>query len=302
MKISGPLMFDLVGLELTEIERDFLAHPLIGGVILFSRNYDNINQLKSLTKSIHAIHPELLICVDQEGGRVQRFQNGFTQLPALAELGQNYKENSAKALILTKQVAQTMATELKAVGVDFSFAPVLDVDSGISAVIGNRSFSDDPDVVAKLGHAYIEGLHNANMIAVGKHFPGHGAVAEDSHVAIPVDHREFVEIANMDLLPFKRLSHELDGIMPAHVTYDKVDPIPAGFSKFWLKDVLREQLSFKGLVFSDDMTMEGASAMGDMLTRTQAALAAGCDMVLICNDQESAIDVLNRLNEQLLGT
>lgn len=293
----GPVMLDVAALALTPVERERLLHPLVGGVILFTRNYDSPQQLESLVRDIHELRePRLLVGVDHEGGRVQRFRPGFTPLPPAAVFGRLYNEQKARAKRLAEACGWLMATELRSVGVDFSFAPVLDLDYGVSSVIGNRAFHRDPQAVADLAHAYMIGMTRAGMAATGKHFPGHGAVEADSHVACPVDERRFEDIFAEDILPFERMIHYgLAGIMPAHVVYARVDRQPAGFSRFWLQEVLRKQLQFQGVIFSDDLSMEGAKIAGGVVERARAALSAGCDMALVCNDPAAAEAVLEGL-------
>ncbi len=296
----GPIMLDLQGVELTPEEGEILAHPLVGGVILFSRNFESVEQLEALLQAIHALRrPKLLIAVDHEGGRVQRFRDGFTPLPAAARFGEIYEQDHKRARHLTELAAWLMAIELRAVGIDFSFAPVLDVDHRCSQVIGDRAFHQNPQVVAELGHAYIKGMYEAGMAATGKHFPGHGAVEADSHSDLPVDERDYHDIYAHDILPFKRLIHHgLAAVMPAHVVYPKVDRYPAGFSAHWLKEILRHRLGFEGVIFSDDLDMQGASVAGEKyVDRARAALGAGCDMVLLCNNRQGAIEVLENLGE-----
>ncbi len=294
----GPVMLDIDGIELTNDDRQVLQHPLVGGVILFSRNYKSMSQLEDLVKAIHALRsPRLLIAVDHEGGRVQRFRDGFTRIPAMARFGEIYEKDQTKARSITRLCGWLMAVELRAVGIDFSFAPVMDLDYGISTVIGDRAFHSQPDIVTTLTHSFIEGMHEAGMAATGKHFPGHGAIAADSHTDMPVDHRAYDEIYARDIVPFRRLiKKDLAAIMPAHVIYDQVDPNAAGFSEFWLKDVLRTRLNFQGVIFSDDLDMKGASVVGENYAdRAKAALQAGCDMVLICNNRKGALQALNGL-------
>jgi len=292
-------MIDLEGLEISPVEREMLQHPLVGGVILFTRNYESPEQITELVEAIHRLRsPHLLVAVDHEGGRVQRFRNGFTQLPPVGKLALRYQEDNKAARKLAETFGWLMAVELRSVGVDFSFAPVLDVDRGVSDIIGDRSFGNDPEMVSSLAAAYVRGMHKAGMVATGKHFPGHGAIKADSHIACPVDKRSFEDIYSEDIVPFARLiSNGLAGIMPAHVVYSAVDTSPAGFSSFWLNQVLRNQLEFQGVIFSDDLSMEGASIAGDIVDRAKAALKAGCDMVLVCNDPGSASRVLNKLGE-----
>jgi beta-N-acetylhexosaminidase len=291
-------MLDVRGTTLTEDDRKRLSHPLVGGVILFARNYQSPVQLAQLTADIRVLKsPPLLIAVDQEGGRVQRFREGFTRLPPMRVLGRLHDSHPHQAKTLARETGYVMAAELRAHGVDLSFAPVLDLDYGVSSVIGDRAFHHDPQTVIGLAHAVMLGMKDAGMAACGKHFPGHGFIAADSHVAIPVDERDYADIALNDLLPFKALiDMGLAAIMPAHVIYPRIDAAPAGFSRFWLQNVLRNELNFQGMVFSDDLTMEGASVAGDITARTLAALQAGCDMALICNRPELADEVLARLD------
>lgn len=295
----GPVMLDIEGIELTQEDRERLLHPLVGGVILFTRNYESREQLEVLTNNIHDLrNPPLLIATDQEGGRVQRFREEFTELPAARLFGQVFDENPKRAKRLAETSGWLMASELRSAGVDFSFAPVLDIDFGISEVIGDRAFHSNPETVADLAHAFMAGMHHAGMAATGKHFPGHGAVAPDSHIALPEDRRDFDAIASEDLIAFERMIHfDLEGIMLAHIKYPQIDEQPAGFSKTWIHDILREQLGFQGVVFSDDLSMKGAASAGNSVARAEAALSAGCDMLLVCNDTVSANKILDGLKQ-----
>jgi len=296
----GPVMVDLKGLEITVEEAEMLKHPLVGGVILFARNFQSIEQVTRLIADIHTLKtPHLLVCVDQEGGRVQRFKEGFTLLPALGALGKVYDSDPIQAKQYAQSCGWLMATELRAVGVDFSFAPVLDLDLGISDVIGDRAFHGQPNAVIDLAQSYILGMKNAGLVAIGKHFPGHGSIKIDSHIGFPEDLRSFDDIYELDMRPFIKLARSsLAGIMPAHVIYSNIDPNPAGFSVFWLQDVLRKRLGFQGVIFSDDLSMEAASVAGDIVARVESAIRAGCDMALVCNDPQSAEKVLDNLQEQ----
>ncbi len=290
----GPVILDLESTELSAEERELLRHPLVGGVILFSRNYHDPEQLRALLRDIAAVRGELLTCVDQEGGRVQRFREGFTRLPACGRLGQAYARDAAWALDAARRLGWLMAVELRAVGIDFSFAPVLDLDRGISQVIGDRAFHADPEVVTALARAYVAGQRQAGMAAVGKHFPGHGQVAADSHTELPVDRRSLGEIENADLRPFASLIADgcLAGVMPAHVVYAALDARPAGFSRRWIGQVLRQRLGFAGVVFSDDLNMAAAAEAGDFVARATAAWEAGCTALLVCNNRSGLIEVL----------
>ncbi|MGO3770910.1 MAG: beta-N-acetylhexosaminidase, partial [Vreelandella alkaliphila] len=258
----GPVMLDLEGPRLTKAEKHLLMDPAVGGVILFARNVENAYQVRKLCSDIRRVRGELLLGIDQEGGRVQRIKEGVTRMPAMARIGDQFAEDSASGLALAKDAGWLLGMEMAACGLDISFAPVLDVESGISSVIGDRSFSTDPTHVAALGQCFINGLHEAGMAAVGKHFPGHGGVAADSHVALPVDDRPLALIKQRDLVPFSQLATQLDGVMPAHVIYSAFDSRPAGFSPSWL-GMLRESLGFKGCIFSDDLSMAGAHEAGD---------------------------------------
>ena len=293
----GPVMFDLAGTTLTTVERERLLNPLAGGVILFDRNFESLSQLEALTNEIHGLRdPQLLIAVDQEGGRVQRFRKDFTCLPPARGLGTLYDKDRDHAKQLAETCGWVMATELRSMGVDFSFAPVLDLDRDISTVIGDRAFHRDPDAVADIAHAYMNGMKRAGMASTGKHFPGHGGVKGDSHLILPVDERDYADIYNEDIVTFERMIHYgLAAIMTAHVTYPRVDSQPAGFSAVWIKDILRKRLGFQGAVFSDDLSMAGADVAGSASDRARAALGAGCDMVIICNDTQATDEILDKL-------
>jgi len=294
----GPVMVDLHGLELQAEERELLAHPAVGGVILFSRNYESPQQVRELAARIHAVRqPPLMVAVDQEGGRVQRFRDGFFRLPPVGRFGELYDQNAERALQLAREAGWLMASEVLAVNVDLSFAPVLDLDRGISKVIGDRAFHRNPEVVSELATAYQHGMHAAGMATVGKHYPGHGGVAADSHQQLPEDTRSYSDLEMEDLVPFQRLAHNgLNGMMVAHVRYPQIDDQPAGFSSRWLRRLLREDMGFQGAIFSDDLSMGGAEWAGDYPQRAGAALQAGCDMVLVCNQPERAAEVVESLS------
>lgn len=294
----GPVMLDIAATGISVQEERRLLHPLTGGVILFSRNYASPEQLRDLTTAIHRLrNPPLVIAVDHEGGRVQRFRTGFTRLPPMRELGRRWDVSSNESRRIARAIGFILASELQVHGVDLSFAPVLDLDAGASSVIGDRAFHAEPRIVTELARELISGMHQAGMAAVGKHFPGHGHVIADSHYELPVDDRPYEAIASSDLVPFRQLAaSRLNGIMPAHVVYSKVDARPAGFSPVWLKRILRGELGFEGVIFSDDLSMEGARGAGSIVERARAALAAGCDMVLACNDPAGAETLLGELN------
>ncbi|WFP51023.1 beta-N-acetylhexosaminidase [Methylomonas sp. EFPC3] len=285
----GPVMIDIAGHSLTALDLEKIAHPNTGALILFSRNYENPQQVAQLIRNIRqARNGDILIAVDQEGGRVQRFQTGFTRLPAAAR----YAERPE----LAEAAGWLMASEILAVGADFSFAPVLDVDCGISTIIGDRSFSQVPEQAAELAGKFRAGMRAAGMAATGKHFPGHGGVALDSHLDLPIDERDLEGIRRQDLVPFRRLIEEgLEAVMPAHVLYPQVDRYPAGFSEIWLQQVLRRELGFDGAIFSDDLSMAGAASIGDFNERAGLAQQAGCDMLLVCNNPTAAEQVLDTL-------
>lgn len=292
-KPLGQLMLDLEGLTVNDVERELLQNPNVGGVILFARNYKNPSQLAELVRQIRQARDPILIAVDQEGGRVQRFREQFADLSPLGDLGKKFDEDPQAAKELAAQHAILMASELKAFDIDLSFTPVLDRDCGLSTIIGNRAFHQDPIAITELARVYIEAMHQESMPATGKHFPGHGGVAEDSHEELPTDHREYSVIAVQDLLPFKALATQLDAIMPAHIIFSAVDDKPVGFSAKWLREILRTELGFDGVIFSDDLTMKATESYGDYPERARLALEAGCDMVLVCNNPVGAKAVLD---------
>ncbi|MEZ5537477.1 MAG: beta-N-acetylhexosaminidase [Thiolinea sp.] len=297
----GYVMLDLAGTELTAEDRELLQHPAVGGLIYFSRNFESAEQITALSSAIReAAGRPILLAVDHEGGRVQRFREQFTRLPPIASLGRNYDADPLQARQRAHKAGWLMAAEVRAVGIDFSFAPVLDLDYGTSGVIGDRAFHRDTHIVSELAQAYIEGMREAGMAATGKHFPGHGWVKADSHLAIPRDERSAEQIMAEDMQPFAALFKAgLDAVMPAHVIYEQVDSQPAGFSRVWLQDILRGQLQFDGVIFSDDLSMEGASVAGGYAERAEAALAAGCDMVLACNNRAGVIDILDNAKPEV---
>jgi beta-N-acetylhexosaminidase len=289
----GRVVLDVLGSALVEEDVRRLTHPCVGGVILFARNYQSPEQLKTLVQEIRSLRePQLLIAVDHEGGRVQRFRSGFCAIPPMRRLGDLWDRDARLACARAFNVGTVIAMELAAYGVDFSFAPVLDLDYGQSGVIGDRAFHSSPEVVSQLAGALVDGLHSGGMAAVGKHFPGHGYCAADSHHAVPTDQRTLAEIEAADLIPFRILAKKLDAIMPAHVIYLAVDSRTAGFSRHWLQDILRRKYDFSGVIFSDDLSMEGAREAGGVVGRASAAFQAGCDMALVCNQPEAADELL----------
>lgn len=300
----GPIMLDIEGTELSIDDKRRLRHPMTGGVILFTRNYVSLKQLSDLTTEINSLrNPSLLIAVDHEGGRIQRFQNGFTRIPAMRELGNIWDEHPVRARNLAQQTGYVIASELRASGVDLSFTPVLDIDYGQSCIIGNRAFHRKPQAIGELAHSLMQGLKQGGMEAIGKHFPGHGYIKEDSHIEMPVDKRSYADIEMDDLIPFRQMiNYGLTGIMPAHVIYPKIDSQPAGFSKIWLQEILRNKLEFEGCIFSDDLSMEGAAVAGDVVQRAESAFNAGCDMVLICNNSHAADKLLDELHWNIPAT
>ncbi|HEV8443717.1 MAG TPA: beta-N-acetylhexosaminidase [Steroidobacteraceae bacterium] len=296
----GPLMVDVAGLELTPEDREVLRHPLVGSVILFTRNYASAGQLTRLVADIHAVRtPALVVAVDQEGGRVQRFRPEFSLLPPPRRIGHAFDLDHQQGLTLARSMGWLMAAELRAHGVDLSFAPCVDLDYGVSEVIGDRAFHSKAEVVAQLSMAYVQGMKDAGMAATAKHFPGHGAVIADSHKSLPVDRREWHELS-ADLLPYRRLiANGLPGIMVAHVLFPAVAPEPASLSRRWVQNALREELGFQGAVFTDDLSMGGAAEYGDIVARAAAALAAGCDVLPVCNDRGSVIKLLDQLKHEI---
>lgn len=285
------LILDFAGTCLTAEDRELLAHPAVAGVILFTRNYENPEQLAKLTADIKdTAKRDILITVDHEGGRVQRFRPGFSAIPAMGHI-QKIAKTEAQQAALAREMGWLMASELLACGVDHSFAPVLDLH-GPSQVIGDRAFADNPKDIVWLANAFIRGMHEAGMRATGKHFPGHGTVVADSHIDIPVDDRSLAEILENDGAVFAELAQNIQAIMPAHVIYPQVAPEPAGFSEFWLQTILRQQFQFQGVIISDDLLMAGATVAGTVKERAEKALAAGCDLLLVCNDQSAARAVL----------
>ncbi|NCA16047.1 MAG: beta-N-acetylhexosaminidase [Betaproteobacteria bacterium] len=311
----GPLIIDVAGHRLAPEEREQLLHPWVGGIILFTRNFEDREQLAALTREIRALRPELLVSVDHEGGRVQRFREGFTALPSFQALAQDIDGGESdlddrlarldRACERARALGHTVAKELQAVGVHFSYTPVLDVDFGRSAVMAGRSFHHDPAVVSLMAAAVMQGLHLGGMQNCGKHFPGHGWAQADSHEALPVDERPLEEILSCDARPYERLGRgpwgevPLTAVMPAHIRYKQVDEMPAGFSRIWLQTILRERLGFDGVIISDDLSMAGAAVLDDVVDRANAALEAGCDAVLICNRPDMATRVIDELPARL---
>lgn len=295
----GPVMMDLVATKISDTEKELLLHPLVGGVILFTRNFESIEQITDLIQQIHDLRtPHLLISVDHEGGRVQRFHEGFSRIPPASVYGEIFKQDAEKGRKCSELAGWLMAVELRTAGVDFSFAPVLDLAHGVSGIIGDRAFHSKPEKVATLAYAFMHGMMQAGMSAVGKHFPGHGGVVEDSHLALPVDQRSLDTLLKADIVPFeKMILNGLPAIMPAHVIYPQIDDKPAGYSSIWLKQILRERLNFQGVIFSDDLSMEAACVAGGYKERAELALEAGCDMVLMCNHQEGVVEVVDHLQD-----
>jgi beta-N-acetylhexosaminidase len=296
----GPLMIDIAGTSLSAADRELLQHPLIGSVLLFSRNYVDRSQLLALIGEIHAVRsPALLIAVDQEGGRIQRFREGFSALPPLRRIGQAYDGDAQQGLSMARALGWLMAAELLACGVDFSFAPCIDLDYGLSEIIGDRAFHARASVVAALAVGYVHGMRDAGMAATAKHFPGHGAVVADSHLALPIDRRELADL-DADLLPYRRLiANGLPAVMVAHVLFPAVDDVPASFSQRWIVGELRQQLQFPGLVVADDLTMAAAASVGALTERAARALAAGCDVLPVCNDRPGVERLLDHFKPRV---
>lgn len=292
-------MLDIEGLTLSPADRDLLREPAVGGVILFARNYESAEQIADLVAEIRALRsPPLLVAVDHEGGRVQRFRDGFTQIPAMRRIGQEYDRDAESGLKAARDAGWMIASELRSVGIDLCFAPCVDLDWGISDIIGNRSFHNKPDAVADLADAFSRGLRSAGMAAVAKHFPGHGAVVADSHLKLPVDRRDYGLILD-DMRPYERLINNgaIAGVMTAHIVYEQIDAQPASFSEYWVQRELRSRLGFGGAVFCDDLTMKATAKYGSIDDRARLALDAGCDMVPVCNDRDAAHEVVDALNE-----
>lgn len=295
-KAFGSLIIDLKGIELEQDEKELLEHPLVGGVILFTRNYQFPEQLQNLIRSIRQVNKPLLIMVDQEGGRVQRFRNGFTPIPPAAVYGKRYDENPHLGLQLAETGGWLMAYELVSKGIDLSLAPILDLNKGLSSIIGDRAFHQNAAIAVKLAAAYIQGMKRAGMAATGKHFPGHGSVVPDSHLELPVDSRIWDEVRQDDLQPFIAfIKGEIPALMTAHILFPQVDKMPVSFSRFWLKNILREQLGYQGVVISDDLNMKGAEIMGNYADRMCLAREAGCDIILLCNNRPAILQVLDRV-------
>lgn len=297
----GPLMVDIEGTALSAEDREILAHPLVGGVILFTRNFIDSRQLAGLLESIHQLRsPRLLVAVDHEGGRVQRFRKDFTVLPPARAYGKHYATQAKECLQQAEQAGWLMAAECLAVGIDISFAPVLDLDHGVSSIIGDRAFHRNPDAVGALAGAFAHGMKRAGMAATGKHFPGHGGIAEDSHLELPVDSRPLVDLQLRDMKPFAHLiRNNIAAMMMAHVVYPDVDDKPASFSRRWIEIELRRNMNFHGAVFCDDLTMEGASVIGSFADRAQVALEAGCDMLPVCNHRAAVIEIIDNIKEHI---
>jgi beta-N-acetylhexosaminidase len=295
----GPVMLDIEGLSLSPADRDLLREPAVGGVILFARNFESVQQVADLVADIRALRrPPLLVAVDHEGGRVQRFREGFTRIPPMRNIGHEYERDSRSGLQAAREAGWIIASELRAVGIDLCFAPCVDLDWGVSEIIGDRSFHRKPAVVAELANAFARGLRSAGMAAVAKHFPGHGAVIADSHLKLPVDRREYGHLLD-DMQPYERLvgNGSIAGVMLAHIVYEQIDALPAGFSSYWIERELRSRIGFGGAVFSDDLSMKATESYGTMAERARLSLDAGCDMVLVCNDRDASHEAVEALND-----
>ena len=294
----GPVMLDIEGQSLSPADRDLLREPAVGGVILFTRNYESADQVADLVAEIRAVRsPPLLIAVDHEGGRVQRFREGFTEIPSMRRIGREYDRDTESGLTFAREAGWLIASELRAVGIDLCFAPCVDLDWGVSEIIGDRSFHKTPEVVADLANAFARGLRSAGMAAVAKHFPGHGAVLADSHLKLPVDRRDYGLILD-DMRPYERLvgNGAIAGVMLAHIVYEQIEAQPAGFSAHWIQGELRSRIGFGGAVFCDDLSMKATRGYGSMAERSRLALDAGCDMILVCNDRDAAHEAVDALN------
>ena len=294
---KASLMIDIEGPFLNQEDIELIGSPHVGGLILFERNFLDRNQITDLCFEIKSKKPEIIIAVDQEGGRVQRFKKGFSQIPPMQRLGDLVSYDKHAGLDLCKNAGWLIASELIASGIDLSFSPVLDLDQDLSSIIGDRAFSDQIDIVIECARAFIFGMNEAGMACVGKHFPGHGSISEDSHLEKPIDRRALNEIENKDLIPFKELINNLDGIMTAHILFPDVDERITTFSKIWIKQILREQMKFEGMIFSDDLSMEGTNEFKSFYDKTKNAIISGCEMVLICNNREGVKDALKYFEE-----
>ena len=295
----GPVMLDIEGLLLSPADRDILREPAVGGVILFARNFESVDQVTELVSEIRALRsPALLIAVDHEGGRVQRFREGFTAIPPMRQIGREYDRDRNSGLKAARQAGWIIASELRAAGIDLCFGPCVDLDWGISEIIGNRSFHRKPDAVSELAEAFARGLRSAGMVAIAKHFPGHGAVVADSHIRLPVDRRGY-DLLLDDMRPYERMlsTGVVAGVMLAHIVYREIDDMPAGFSTYWIQRELRSRLGFGGAVFCDDLSMKATAEYGSMGGRARLALDAGCDMILVCNDRAAALQTVDALND-----
>ena len=294
---KASLMIDIEGSSLSQEDIELIQSPYVGGLILFDRNFLDRNQITDLCFEIKSKKPEIIIAVDQEGGRVQRLKKGFSTIPPMQRLGDLVLHERELGLDLCKETGWLVASELIACGVDLSFSPVLDLDQNSSSVIGDRAFSDQIDVVIDCARAFIFGMHEAGMACVGKHYPGHGSISEDSHIEKPIDNRILNEIENKDLIPFKELINDLDGVMTAHILFPEVDKNITTFSKIWLSEILKQKMNFKGIIFSDDLNMEGANDYKSFYAKAEKAIQAGCEMILVCNNRNGVFDALRYFEE-----